>query len=229
MTKTDGLVGNPCAEIEGSLFRLGRGGRAAPRLASCIGALLTIFVLLADKPAAAAASVEGAILGQVRDIDSGQAVQGATVIASGPEGDVATFTDVKGSYQFLSLPIGQYTIRFYCNEVLAERKATVGVDKTVRVNIRLPATPSETQTVAAPYASPAIDVGSSRIGTTFRSDFIDNIPNRGDDVQSLISKTPGGYVEELGPPGAINNPVGLSLAGGTGADNSYYQIGRAHV
>ena len=54
------------------------------------------------------------------------------------------------------------------------------------------------ETVAAPETPAIIDVGSSRIGTTFRSDFIANIPNQGDDVQSLMEKTPGAYNEQLG-------------------------------
>lgn len=152
-------------------------------------------------------------MGQVRDVDSGQAVVGATVIASGPEGDTATLTDAKGNYQLRALPVGHYTVRFHRNEVFAERDATVGVDKTVRVNIRLPAVPSES-TVVGP-AAPAVDVGSSRIGSTFGSDFIANIPNRGDDVASLIQKTPGAYQDD----------VGLSLSGGTGAENAYYLEG----
>ena len=163
----------------------------------------------------AAAPTEGTILGQVRDLDSGQAVPGVTVIASGPEGDLAVLTDAKGSFQFRALPIGRYTVRFHRNEVLAEREATVSVDKTVRVNMRLPAVPAEIETVAAPYTAPAIDLGSSRIGTTFTSEFMDSVPNRGADVASLIQKTPGAY----------NDDVGLSLSGGTGADNAYYLEG----
>jgi hypothetical protein len=196
-------------------------GPGSGHLAACLAVAL-VACLMADGVARASAPVEGAIRGQVRDMDSGQPVQGTTVIASGPEGDVATLTDAKGNYQFLGLPIGRYAIRFHRNEVLAEREATVGVDKTVRVNIRLPAVPAETQTVAAPYVPPAIDVGSSRIGTTFRSDFIDNVPNQGADAASLMQKTVGAYEET--PTGYQGNP-GVSLSGGTGADNAYYLEG----
>jgi len=172
-------------------------------------------LLLGESSARAAAPTDGAILGQVRDLDTAAPVQGATVIASGPEGDVATLTDAKGNYQLRALSIGRYTVRFHRNDVLAEREATVGVDKTVRLNIRLPAAASETQAVVAPSAAPVIDVGSSRVGATFRSDYIDAIPNRGADVASLVEKTPGSYTDG----------VGLSLSGGTGADNSYYLEG----
>ncbi len=172
-------------------------------------------MLLVAGAVRAAAPTEGAILGQVRDLDTAVPVAGATVVAVGPEGDVTTLTDAQGNYQFRALPIGRYSVRFQRNDVLAERETTVGVDKTVRLNIRLPATASETQAVAVSAAAPVIDVGSSRIGATFGSDFIESIPNRGQDVASLIQKTPGAY----------NDDVGLSLSGGTGADNTYYLEG----
>lgn len=210
MKTTYGPVNTPpdafCARSAGHSF--------ATRVTYVAVSLAALTLFRAD-PAGAAAPTEGTILGQVRDLDTGAPVQAATVIASGPEGDLATVTDARGNYQLRALPIGPYTVRFHRREVLAERSAMVGVDKTVRLNIRLPAEPLETQTVAAPYVSPAIDVGSSRVGATFRSDFIDSIPNRGDDVASLIQKTPGAY----------QDPVGLSLSGSTGAENSYYLEG----
>jgi hypothetical protein len=181
-----------------------------------------LLSLLQTHDAAAAAPTEGTILGQVRDLASAQPVPGVTVVAAGPEGDLTTLTDQKGGYQFVALPIGRYTIRFHRNDVLAEREATVSVDKTVRVNMRLPAVPAEAETVAAPYSAPAIDVGSSRIGTTFSADFIDGIPNAGADVASLMQKTPGAYEDT--PTGYQGN-FGLSLSGGTGADNAYYLEG----
>jgi hypothetical protein len=187
--------------------------------------LMVVLTAVPAQDVRAAAPTEGAILGLVRDLDSGQPIAGVTVVASGPEGDLASLTDAKGSYQFRALPIGRYTVRFHRNDVLAEREATVSVDQTVRVNIRLPAVPAQVEVVAAPYSAPAIDVGSSRIGTTFGSDFIDGIPNAGADVASLMQKTPGAYDDT--PPlsvGFQGNP-GVSLSGGTGADNAYYLEG----
>ncbi len=185
-------------------------------------AMMAASILVEIPVARAAAPTEGAILGQVRDLDTAQPVPGVTVIASGPEGDRAAFTDAKGGYQFRALPIGKYTVRFHRGDVLGEREATVSVDKVMRVNMRLPALPDEVATVAPTYSPPLIDVGSSRIGTTFGSDFIDGIPNAGADVASLMQKTPGGYAET--PAGYQGDP-GVSLAGGTGADNAYYLEG----
>jgi Carboxypeptidase regulatory-like domain len=187
-------------------------------------ALVAVVIFVPIREGQAATPTEGVIAGQVRDQDTGQPVAGVTVVASGPEGDVAALTDGKGGYQLRALPIGHYTVRFHRNEVLAEREATVSVDKVVRVNMRLPAVPAQVEVVSSPYAPPAIDVGSSRIGATFTSEFIDNIPNRGADVASLVEKTPGAYNDSIEISTGVSVP-GLSLAGGTGADNAYYLEG----
>jgi len=188
-------------------------------------ALTLILVLaLTLSSVAEAAPIKGSVLGQVRDLDTGEGVPGATVIAVGPEGDTATITDGKGNYEFRALPIGSYIMRFHRNDVVTERPARVSVDKTVRVNMRMPAVSGETQAAALPYAPPLIDVGSSRIGTTFSSEFMANVPNQGGDATSLIQKTPGAYNEPIQiSPGA--SVPGLSLSGGTGADNAYYLEG----
>jgi hypothetical protein len=186
---------------------------------------MATVILAQTRDGQAAAPTQGVIAGQVRDLDSAQPVAGVTVVASGPEGDVAVLTDAKGGYQLGALPIGHYTLRFHRDEVLAEREATVSIDQMVRVNIRLPAVPAQVEVVAARYSAPAIDVGSSRIGATFGSDFIDGIPNAGADVASLMQKAPGAYDDT--PPlsvGFQGNP-GVSLSGGTGADNAYYLEG----
>ena len=69
---------------------------------------LTLILVLALTlyRAAEAAPIQGSVLGQVRDLDTGEGVPGVTVIAGGPEGDTATITDSKGNYEFRSLPIG---------------------------------------------------------------------------------------------------------------------------
>src|SRR5512145_1293708 len=108
-------------------------------LQSSIVFMTTAAIVLQAGVVMAAAPTQGAILGQVRDLDSGELLAGVTVVASGPEGDVAVVTDSKGNYQFHALPIGRYTLRFHRNEVMAEREAPVSVDKTLRMNIRLPA------------------------------------------------------------------------------------------
>jgi hypothetical protein len=185
---------------------------------------LNLVLALTLLGAVEAAPIEGTILGQVRDLDTGEGVAGVTVIADGPEGDTATITDSKGNYEFRALPIGPYVMRFHRNNVVTERPARVSVDKTVRVNMRMPAVPGETQTAAVSYAPPAIDVGSSRIGATFSPEFIANVPNQGADVSSLIQKTPGAYNEPIQVSPSASVP-GLSLSGGTGADNAYYLEG----
>jgi len=60
-------------------------------------------------------STTGAMRGQVRDRSTGDAVVGATVVASGPalQGTQATSTDETGSYAVPNLPPGTYQIDVY--------------------------------------------------------------------------------------------------------------------
>jgi hypothetical protein len=189
-------------------------------LKHCFASVVALLALTGTS--FAIAPTTGAIFGQVRDLETGQPVAGVEVTAVGPEGELSIATDAQGQYQFLSLPVGHYDVRFRRDEVIAERGTSVSVDKTVRINMRLPAAPAQMETVASSETAPAIDVGSSRIGTTFGSDFIDGVPNAGNDIASLMDKTPGGYAET--PAGYQGNP-GVSLSGGTGADNAYYLEG----
>lgn len=163
----------------------------------------------------AATPTEGTISGQVRDEESNLPLSGIVVVASGPEGDMAGTTDGEGRYALHGLPIGNYTVRFHRKEVSIERSASVSVDKVVRVNVALPALMQSTEVITSAESAPMLDLGSSRVGSTLGRDFIENVPNPGGDLASLIQKSPGAYAD----------PVGLSLVGGTGADNAYYLEG----
>ncbi|MGC9983464.1 MAG: TonB-dependent receptor [Polyangia bacterium] len=172
------------------------------------------FVLLAVPISATASPTTGAIVGRVVDRDTHQPLDGVTVVASGPQGDQAILTDAKGQYELRGLAIGDYLVRFFRGAVAIEHSAKVLMDQTVRVNARLPAAPEAVQTIAVTQRAPAIDVGSTRVGTTLTPEFAANVPNSLS-LSGLLEKTPGAY----------SDPVGLSLSGGTGLENVYYLDG----
>jgi hypothetical protein len=161
-----------------------------------------------------ASPTSGAIFGRVVDRDTQKPLDGVTVVASGPQGDQAVLTDAKGQYELRSLPIGDYLVRFFRGAVAIEHSATVLMDQTVRVNARLASAPEAVQTIAVTQRAPAIDVGSTRVGTTLTHDFAVNVPNRLS-LSDLIEKAPGAFLD----------PAGLSLSGGTGLENVYYLDG----
>src|SRR3954470_5607643 len=81
-----------------------RGGRAA---------LGVVALLLATAGVARAQEITGRVTGRVSDKDTNMALGGVTVVLQGPQGEDATLTDDTGLYQFSSLPVGTYVIRFY--------------------------------------------------------------------------------------------------------------------
>ena len=79
----------------------------------------------------------GRITGRVTDKDTGAAMGGVTVIVQGPQGEDATVTDDKGQYQFTSLTIGTYVLRYYVANTstqVEQPNVSVSALKTVRVN-----------------------------------------------------------------------------------------------
>jgi outer membrane receptor protein involved in Fe transport len=162
----------------------------------------------------AAGGTSGTIVGRVEDQDSRQPLDGVTVVAAGPQGEQALLTDGKGQYAFRDLPIGDYVVRFFRGDVAIEEMAKVSIDQTVRVNARIRNATEPAKIIEVVQRAPAIDVGSTRVGATFSSDFATNLPNTLT-VSGLLEKTPG----------ALSDPTGLALSGGTGLENSYFLEG----
>jgi Carboxypeptidase regulatory-like domain/TonB dependent receptor-like, beta-barrel/TonB-dependent Receptor Plug Domain len=180
-------------------------------------ALAVSSTALALVSSAVAQQTTGTIVGTVVEQDSGNRLAGVTVVLQGPQGQQAAVTTDDGSYEFTALPLGPYVVHFYYGDVALEQpRVTVSVDKTVRVNARMPA--AAVQTVQVVQKAPVVDVGSSRVGVTFDKDLINNTPftfNLG----GMLEKAPGAFSD----PTAFYNPpsAGLSFAGTTGAENAY--------
>ena len=77
------------------------------------------------------------------DQDTGAGGGCVTVIVQGPQGEDATVTDSKGAYQFTSLSVGKYVLRFYVANTstqVEQPNVSVAAEKTVRVNVKIAAT-----------------------------------------------------------------------------------------
>jgi TonB-dependent receptor-like protein/carboxypeptidase family protein len=165
----------------------------------------------------AQAQTTGGIVGTVVEQQSGQPLAGVTVLVQGPQGDQGSVTGEDGGYEVAALPLGTYVVHFYYGDVAVEqRQVLVSVDKTVRVNARMPA--AAVQTVQIVEKAPVVDVGSSRVGVTFDQELIRNVPFTFD-LGGMLEKAPGAFSDPtpfFTPPSA-----GLSFAGTTGAENAY--------
>ena len=187
-----------------SLIR--RGGAAA----------LAVALLLAAGGIARAQEITGRVTGRVADRDTNAPLGGVTVVLQGPQGEDATLTDDKGEYHFTSLPVGIYVIRFYVANAAAQVEQSgvvVSADKMVRVNAKIAGTVAAQaqEKYVITGRPPVVDIGSSRVGATFDSEYTSNIPlprTYGD----VIARTPGAFVDPSG---------NVSIAGATGLENIY--------
>ena len=185
------------------------------RLLALASLLSSLAALTLSRPAAA--QTTGSIVGTVVEKDSGNKLSGVTVMLQGPQGDQGAVTGEDGGYEFTALPLGRYVVRFYFGDVAVEQpEVLVSVDKTVRVNARMPA--AAVETVKIVEKAPVVDVGSSRVGVTMDQQVIRNVPQTVN-LGGMLEKAPGAFTD----PSPFYNPpsAGLSFAGTTGAENAY--------
>src|SRR4029079_19412886 len=187
------------------------------RIRGGAAAALGVALLLAAGGIARAQEMTGRVTGRGTDKDTGTALGGVTVVLQGPQGEDATLTDDKGVYTFTSLPVGMYTIRFYVANAAAGVEQTgvmVSAGKMLRVNAQISAAAVQSQaaeTYVIKGKPPVVDIGSARVGATFNSDFLENVP---------LARTYGDVIERA--PGAfVDNSGNVSIGGATGLENIY--------
>ncbi|HEX9187944.1 MAG TPA: carboxypeptidase regulatory-like domain-containing protein, partial [Vicinamibacteria bacterium] len=171
-----------------------------------------LALALAAAPALAQ-EVGGGIEGTVRDQTSA-AVPGATVEAHEAKGLVqSTTSDSEGLYRFPSLPPGTWEIQVQLQGFAPVRRPDVrlALGQLLRVDVTLPLSGVQ-ETVTITADSPVIDLKQSASFATIRDELIDKVP-RGRDFLTLASQAPGATVQ--------NVSAGLSIDGGSGADNRF--------
>lgn len=173
---------------------------------------LLVALALAVAPALAQEQ-GGAVEGTVRD-QSGAAVPGATVEARESKGLVqATLTDAEGLYRFPSLPPGTWEIQVRLQGFAPVRRPDVklALGQLLRVDVALTLSGVQ-ETVTITADSPVVDVKQSASFATIREELIDKLP-RGRDFLTLAQQAPGATVQNIS--------AGLSIDGGSGADNRF--------
>src|SRR5262249_20908846 len=174
-------------------------------------ARFAVAVALAASAASAQTPTSGGIRGRVID-ESGQPMLLVTVVASSPslQGTQSEFTDADGYYRLNDLPIGNYSLLFiYGTSEVKRGNVEVGLGKLTVVNATMSAQPIEVLTVKE--RAPAIDSGSTKLGTHIGTDYLKNVPAR--------SRTWSGVINTAG--GAQNDLYGVSLSGSGSVENSY--------
>src|SRR5262249_21662196 len=138
--------------------------------------VLLCMVLGASSALAQSTSV---LIGNVVDASTKAPVADVAVTATSPnlQGEQVVVTDATGQYRIPQLPAGVYTIRFEKESYrpLTRTGLDLPTDRTLRFNVELLPETVGSETVTVIGTPPTIDVGSSTVGSTLNSDFINHL------------------------------------------------------
>jgi hypothetical protein len=161
----------------------------------------------------------GGVSGAVKD-ENGAAIPGARVRASSATlvRTLEIATDKEGVYRFPKLPVGAYTIIVEQNGFKAAKNEGVEVrlGDDLKLDVTL-TTGNVTETVVVSASTEAIDVSSSKTGTSLNEKFIDNTP-KGRSFNTLLQVAPGVIYDPLaGSAAGGSSGAGMGMAMGNGA------------
>ena len=174
-----------------------------------IAALVAVALLVALP--VAAQETTGAITGAVRGQD-GALLPGATVVVTGPIGNVQAVSDERGEFRFPRLPSGRYTVKASLSGfATGESAVDLTVGSTGRVEFTL-GLATVTETVNVVGESSAMDITSSSTTTNISRERIDLIP-RGRDFTDVVAQAAGAANE--------SQAGGISIDGSSGSENRF--------
>jgi hypothetical protein len=161
-----------------------------PWTAICLSLLL---VGVGVRSVRAQAILEGKLTGTVVSED-GATLPGATVEISSPAllGTRSATTSTKGTYFFLNLPVGKYTVTASRDafKTVVQENVDVSAASVVTVDLTLPVgTVQELVTVTA--ESSIVDTKTSTVDSKIDQEMLDKLPTRRDAFMDLALTTPG--------------------------------------
>src|ERR1700691_5803265 len=178
-------------------------------------ALLAVFSLwmsLLVTPGAQAQQTLGGITGTVTDKTSSVLPETVVTIVGDQTSLTRTQkTNPNGSYEFVNLPIGTYTLTFSHDGFESEKipSITVQADRTATVNIALPI--GKVGTVVEVQAEPLMNAVDTTNGYILEKDQIDAVPLPTGSFTGLAILSPGVDAELPGGTGALsglgNQPI----------------------
>ena len=164
----------------------------------------------------------GAIQGTVTNKDNGRALEGVTIVVSGPalQGDQSEVSDKNGKFIITQVPPGDnYVVRFYFNDVVVERPGVrIVQSKTLPINISMPTHKGTADKIVVRERAPTMDVASTNTGVTIGQEIMRNTAVAGRTYESVMSLAPGSA--DVAPRAVAGGDVGVSIAGGTGNENA---------
>lgn len=158
--------------------------------------------------------------GVVTDAKSGETVEGAVVVVTGPslQGERSTTTDSKGWYRIPDLPPGLYEVAVFHNQVERTREIQLRAGNTSRLNFKMQA--GQTQTTEIVVEAPPVDATSSGTGFAIDSEMTRRVPIVTPTAKGGANRSFEAVAEAT--PGAAGDLYGTSVAGTTSPENKYY-------
>jgi hypothetical protein len=139
-----------------------------------------------------AQELRGRIVGVVRD-NSGAVLPGVTVTATSPAliQPQTTTSGPDGAYRFPALPSGVYTLTYELAgfQTVKREDIRVSLNTTLTVDASLQVKGVQ-EVITITGESPAVDVKTTAIGTSFTKEMLTDIPN-GRDLWAAMSQAPG--------------------------------------
>jgi hypothetical protein len=172
-------------------------------------AILSLF----SAPARAQTSTTGAIAGRVTDTTSGDALAGATIVATSPalQGSQAAVSDSSGHYLVTNLPPGTYLVTFYyANSEVQRRGVIVAVGQATQVAQKIDTAAGGGEVIEV-RGGTMIDTTSTNQGISVTQDQLQNVPVPGRTFGSALG----------GAAGSMNDGAGISFSGSTSLENQY--------
>lgn len=188
------------------------------------GSLFVLLLLVCSVLPAAAQSV-GAIAGTITDT-SDAVLPGVVVSLSATEGTVGTnqqtVTDARGTYQFLRLVSGTYTVKAELQgfRPAEQRNIVVNADVTARADLRLEIGNLE-EGVTVSGEAPLLDTTSALKQTVLSHELLNQLPNRFD-LWSMARVIPSVVMSRVDVGGSAAFVQSGPTVHGTSSENGYF-------
>lgn len=191
-----------------------------------IGSMKTHLALVASLLLAAgdafAQTATGNVFGNVND-SSGAVLPGATVSISGETGTRTTVSGSDGSFRFLNMDYGDYTVTVSLSGFTpTSRKVTVVTGTSAQVTVSL-SVGGMTDTVEVSGEAPLVDVKKRGTGTTLNTADLRDTPNSRD-PWGIMNQVPGALIDRVNIAGNENGQQASVAGKGSAAADRVWSL-----
>jgi len=187
--------------------------------------IVLMLVLANGADAQTVSSTTGAIDGRVTDA-SNAVLPGVTVTLTGAAlmGSRNTVTSDTGTFRFISVAPGLYTVTFELGGFATVRRTDiqVGAGFTATLNITMNVASLE-EAVTVSGASPVVDTQSTTVTTSFDAAKLAALPNGSNDPWAMLAETPAIKMSRIDVGGSTSGTQTTFTAYGTTGQRPYYE------